>query len=50
MLNLTRPDGTAHGDLDLTRRTAVSMFFAGYALAAVAADAAPVTTSAHRGW
>lgn len=46
MLNLTRPDGSEPQDLHLTRRTAVSMFFAGYALAAVAADAAPVTTPA----
>ena len=44
MPTLTRPDGTEPADLHLTRRTAVSMFFAGYALAAVAADAAPVTT------
>ena len=44
MLNLTRPEGTEPGDLNLTRRATVSMFFAGYALAAVAADAAPVTT------
>lgn len=44
MITLTRPDGTQPGDLHLTRRTAVSMFFAGYALAAVAADAAPITT------
>ena len=46
MPTLTHPDGTRPGDLHLTRRTAVSMFFAGYALAAVAADAAPITTSA----
>ncbi|WP_375398751.1 dienelactone hydrolase family protein [uncultured Sphingomonas sp.] len=47
MLNLTRPDGASEpGDFHLSRRTAVSMFFAGYALAAVAADAAPVTTPA----
>ena len=46
MSNLTRPDGTEPQDLHLTRRTAVSMFFAGYALAAVAADAAPITTPA----
>lgn len=46
MLNLTRPEGTQPEDLHLTRRTAVSMFFAGYALAAVAADAAPITTPA----
>ena len=45
MLNLTRPDGSEPQDFHLTRRTAVSMFFAGYALAAVAAEAKPVTTS-----
>ncbi|OYY68332.1 dienelactone hydrolase family protein [Sphingomonas sp. 28-63-12] len=44
MLNLTRPDGSEPQDFHLTRRTAVSMFFAGYALAAVAADAKPITT------
>ena len=45
MLDLTRPDGSSEPrDVHLTRRTAVSMFFAGYALAAVAADAAPITT------
>ena len=45
MVTLTRPDGTEPQDLHLTRRGAVaSMFFAGYALAAVAADAQPVTT------
>ncbi len=44
MLNLTRPEGSEPQDFHLTRRTAVSMFFAGYALAAVAADAKPVTT------
>jgi len=44
MQTLTRPEGTQPQDLHLTRRTAVSMFFAGYALAAVAADAAPITT------
>ena len=46
MPTLTRPDGTEPGDLHVTRRTATSLFFAGYALAAVAADAAPVTTPA----
>ncbi len=45
MLNLTRPDGSETQDFHLTRRTAFSMFFAGYALAAVAADARPITTS-----
>ena len=47
MLDLTRPDGTSEPeDFHLSRRSAVSMFFAGYALAAVAADAAPITTPA----
>ena len=46
MLNLTRPEGTEPEDLHLTRRTAVSMFFAGYALAAWSAEAAPITTPA----
>lgn len=46
MLNLTRPEGTEPQDLHLTRRTAVSMFFAGYALAAWSAEAAPITTPA----
>ena len=46
MQTLTRPEGSEPQDLHLTRRTAVSMFFAGYALAAVAADAAPITTPA----
>lgn len=46
MLTLTRPDGTQADDLHLTRRGAVSMFFAGYALAAWSAEAAPITTPA----
>ena len=45
MLDLTRPDGTSEpDDFHLTRRTAVSLFFAGYAVAALAAEATPVTT------
>jgi carboxymethylenebutenolidase len=44
MDNLTRPEGSEPGDFHLTRRTAVSMFFAGYALAAVSAEASPVVT------
>jgi carboxymethylenebutenolidase len=43
---LTRPEGTEPADLHLTRRGAVSMFFAGYALAAWSAEAAPITTPA----
>ncbi len=46
MLNLTRPEGSLPEDFHVTRRTAVSMFFAGYALAAVSAEAAPITTPA----
>src|SRR3954470_11006651 len=45
MDHLTRPDGSDPTDFHLTRRTAVSMFFAGYALAAVSAEAAPITTA-----
>jgi carboxymethylenebutenolidase len=46
MDNLTRPEGSEPEDFHLTRRAAVSMFFAGYALAAVAADASPIVTPA----
>ena len=44
MLNLTRPDGTQAQDLHIGRRTAVTIFFAGYAVAALAADAKPIHT------
>jgi len=44
MLNLTRPDGSEPEDFEVTRRAAVGMFFAGYALAAVSADASPIVT------
>ncbi len=46
MLNLTRPEGSEPQDLHLTRRAAASLFFAGYAVAALAADAKPITTPA----
>jgi carboxymethylenebutenolidase len=46
MDHLTRPEGSEPEDFHLTRRTAVSLFFAGYALAAVSADASPVVTPA----
>src|SRR3954468_15683938 len=46
MDHLTRPEGSEPEDFHLTRRTAVSLFFAGYALAAVAADASPIVTPA----
>jgi carboxymethylenebutenolidase len=44
MQTLTRPDGTQAEDLHIGRRAAVTMFFAGYAVAALAADAKPVHT------
>ena len=43
---LTRPDGSEPQDLHLTRRGAASLFFAGYAVAALSAEAAPITTPA----
>jgi carboxymethylenebutenolidase len=46
MEHLTRPEGSQPEDFHVTRRAAVSMFFAGYALAAVSAEAAPITTPA----
>ena len=46
MKTLTRPEGSQPQDFDVTRRTAVSLFCAGYARAAVSAEAAPVTTPA----
>jgi carboxymethylenebutenolidase len=44
MDHLTRPEGSEPEDFHLSRRTAVSLFFAGYALAAVSADASPIAT------
>ena len=44
MIELTRPDGFEPADLHLTRRRAVGLLAAGYALAAVSAEAAPITT------
>jgi carboxymethylenebutenolidase len=44
MTTLTRPDGTQSEDLHIGRRAAVTMFFAGYAVAALAADAKPIHT------
>jgi carboxymethylenebutenolidase len=41
---LTRPEGTEPGDLNVSRRLLGGLFFAGYAAAAVSADAAPITT------
>src|SRR5438552_10129337 len=44
METLTRPEGSLPEDFHLSRRTAVSMFFVGYAVAAVSCEAAPITT------
>ena len=44
MENLTRPEGSAAADFHLTRRGAAGALLAGYAVAALAADAAPVVT------
>lgn len=46
MPTLTRPEGSEPQDLHLTRRAAATMFFAGYAVAALASDATPITTPA----
>lgn len=47
MPTLTRPEGTEAGDLHLSRRAAIgSLFFTGYALAALSAEAAPISTPA----
>lgn len=45
---LTRPEGTEPGDLNVSRRLLGGLFFAGYAAAAVSADAAPITTDSNR--
>lgn len=41
---LTRPEGNEPGDLNISRRLLGGLFFAGYAAAAVSAEAAPITT------
>ena len=46
MIELTRPEGSEPQDFHLTRRAAVGLVFAGYALAAVSAEAAPIATPA----
>ena len=46
MIELTRPDGFEAEDFHLTRRGAVRLLAAGYALAAVSAEAAPIATPA----
>ena len=42
--SLTRPEGSEPQDLHLSRRGLAGLFFAGYAVAALSAEAAPVTT------
>lgn len=44
MLSLTRPEGVAPEDLRLTRRSLSTLFFSGYALAALSAQADPIHT------
>ncbi|MDB5432374.1 MAG: dienelactone hydrolase [Caulobacter sp.] len=44
MTVLTRAEGTQPGDLDLSRRAIATLFFSGYALAAVSADAETIHT------
>jgi carboxymethylenebutenolidase len=46
MTVLTRPEGTLPEDLHISRRGITALIAAGYAAAAVGADAAPITTSA----
>jgi len=44
--HLTRPDGSLPEDFHLSRRGVASLLFAGYAVAAVSAEAAPIATDA----
>ncbi|MBC7522750.1 MAG: dienelactone hydrolase family protein, partial [Sandarakinorhabdus sp.] len=46
MTVLTRPEGTLPQDLHISRRSLAALIAAGYAAAAVSADAEPITTSA----
>ena len=46
MFTLTRPEGTKSEDLNLSRRALAGAVFGGYAVYALAADAAPITTDA----
>ena len=47
MVVLTRPEGTLPHDLHVSRRSLAALIAAGYAAAAVSADAEPITTSAN---
>jgi carboxymethylenebutenolidase len=44
MVSLTRPEGSLATDFHLTRRGVASVFFSGYALAALSANADPIHT------
>ncbi|MBV8681260.1 MAG: dienelactone hydrolase family protein [Caulobacteraceae bacterium] len=44
MVTLTRPEGSSPEDLDLTRRGVAAVFFSGYAVAALSAEAEPIHT------
>jgi carboxymethylenebutenolidase len=44
MLNLTHPEGSRAEDLHLTRRGVAAVFFSGYAVAALSAQAEPIHT------
>ena len=44
MLTLTRPEGLAPEDMNLTRRGIAAVFFGGYAVAALSARAEPIHT------
>ena len=46
MVHLTRPDGSEPQDFHLSRRGIASLFFGGYALAALSAQAEPIHTPA----
>jgi carboxymethylenebutenolidase len=46
VLDLTRPEGSLPQDFHISRRALTSMFFAGYAVAALSAEAAPIVTPA----
>jgi carboxymethylenebutenolidase len=46
MVSLTRPEGSEPQDFHLSRRGIASLFFAGFAVAAVSAEAEPIVTDA----
>ena len=46
MVHLTRPEGSVPEDFHLSRRGIASLFFGGYALAALSAEASPIHTPA----